>query len=56
MDIEFLEDLEVETTEWFNLYLAIATTTGAKVLHGCNRIEIYDDDSELLQHCSHIKS
>lgn len=44
--IGILDDLKVERTEWFNTYLAIATTT-AKVLHGCGHINIYDNDGEL---------
>ena len=51
MDIEILDDLEVEGTERFNTYLAIATTTGTKVLHGCDRIDIYDNDGEWFKHC-----
>ena len=46
VDIEILDDLEVERTEQFNTYLAIATSTGAKVLHGCEYILIYDNDGE----------
>ena len=46
VDIEILDDLEVERTEWFNTYLAIATSTGAKVLRGCDYIQIYDNDGE----------
>ena len=46
MDIGIMDDFEVETTEQFNTYLAIATTTGAKVLHRCDRIYIYDNDGE----------
>ena len=46
MDIEILDDLEVEGTERFYTYLAIATTTGAKVLHHCERIDIYDNDGK----------
>ena len=46
MDIEIMDDFEVETTEHINTYLAIATTTGAKVLHGCDRIHIFDNDGE----------
>ena len=53
MDIEILDDLEVEGTERFNTYLAIATTTGAKVLHGCDRIDIYDYEGEGFKHPSH---
>jgi len=46
VDIEILDNTEVEYSERFNTYLAIATTTGAKVLHDCGRIDIYDNDGE----------
>ena len=46
MDIEILDNMEVEVTEWFKAYVAITTSTGAKVLHDCERIYIYDDDGE----------
>ena len=46
VDIEIMDDFEVETTEHINTYLTIATATGAKVLHGCDRIDIYDNDGE----------
>ena len=46
VDIEILDDFEVETIERFNTYLAIATATGAKVLHGCDPIYIFDNDGE----------
>ena len=55
VDIEILDDLEVERTERFNAYLAIATTTGAKVLHGCEHITIFDNEGEsFTEHCSII--
>ena len=50
MDIETLEDTRVEETEWFHAYLAIATTTGAKVLHTCDRITISDNEGEQFKH------
>ena len=48
MDIQILEDFEVEGREVFNTHLAIATSTGAKVLHTCHRIYIDDNDGEWL--------
>ena len=45
-DIEILDDLEAEGTEQFYTYLAIATATGAKVLHSCDYINIYDNEGE----------
>ena len=44
VDIEILEDTRVEMTEWFYTYLAIATTTGAKILHSCHYIQITDNE------------
>lgn len=46
VDIEILDNMEVEYSERFNAYLAIATSTGAKVLHDCESIDIYDNDGE----------
>jgi len=46
VDINTLEDTRVEETEWFNAYLAIATTTGAKLLHTCHHIRIFDNEGE----------
>ena len=46
MDIEILDDFETESTERFYTYLAIATTTGAKVLHRCDYFDINDNDCE----------
>ena len=48
VDIQILEDFEVEGREVFNTHLAIATSTGAKVLHTCHRIYIDDNDGEWL--------
>jgi len=49
MDIEILDDFETESTERFYTYLAIATTTGAKVLHRCDYFDINDNDSPTLE-------
>jgi len=46
VDIETLEDTRVEETERFHAYLAIATTTGAKVLHTCYTFTILDNEGE----------
>ena len=46
VDIEILDDFEIESTERFYTYLAIATTTGAKVLHRCDYFDINDNDCE----------
>lgn len=44
VDIETLEDSRFEEREQFYTYLAIATTTGAKILHSCHRIDIEDNE------------
>lgn len=44
VDIETLEDSRVEERERFYTYLAIATTTGAKILHSCHQIDIGDNE------------
>ena len=46
VDVQVLEDFEVEGREVFNSYVAIATSTGAKVLHNCHRIHVDDNDGE----------
>ena len=46
VDIETLEDSRFEETEWFDTYLAMATITGAKILHTCHNITLYDNEGE----------